>query len=178
MPLGDVADLASPLGYVGNALVFPVRKWNPLITFMLVPFSNAATGVTDPDDRGNITIAELADLIRCLHDHLTPQNFAALRPAMEEAWNARVSDPRADSVEVTLPTGSLFMEALPGTHPLLEDFKLLHRALDVQLVAGDVVGKRLEQLRLAARLVGDVLDDPETEKVIVRDGSPTVIDTG
>jgi hypothetical protein len=176
--LGDIADLATSLGYVGNAKVYPMRRWNALVTFMLVPFSNAATGVTDPDDRGNITLAELSQLILCLQEQLSPQAFASLKPRIEKAWEARVRDPRADSIDLVVPTGSLFMEALPGAHPLLEDFKLLHRALDVQQVANDVVGKRLEQLRLAARLTRDLLDDPETEKVILRDGSPTVIDTG
>lgn len=176
--LGDVADLAAPLGYVGNAQVFPVRRWNPLTQFMLVPFSNAATGVTDPDDRGNITIAELSQLIQCLHEQLPKADFQTLEPGMKEAWKSRIGDPRADSIQIAMPTGSLIMEGLPGAYSLIDDFQLLHRALDVQQVANDVVGKRLEHLRLAARLTKDVLEDPDTEKVIIRDGAPTVIDTG
>ncbi len=170
--LGDVADLGAPLGYVGNAMVFPLMKWDLLVEFLMAPFASALTGVVDPDELGNASLSELEQLVCCLKKHLTAREFRQLRPSIDAAWEARVTDPRPDADEVVLPTGSIFIEALPGAHPLLEDFKLLHRALDVQQVAGDLVSKRLEQLRLAARLVSDVLDDPDTEKVIIRDGPP------
>jgi hypothetical protein len=41
---------------------------------------------------------------------------------------------------------------LTGTHPILEDFKLMHRALDVKKVQAEVRHAELENLRLAARL--------------------------
>ena len=51
-----------------------------------------------------------------------------------------------------MPSNSLYIEALPGTHPLLEDFKLIHRALDVKKAQAEVRHAELENLRLAARL--------------------------
>lgn len=175
-PLGEVADLSRGLGYVGNALVFPMQSWNPLITFLLVPFANAITGVTDPDERGNLTLPEVADLIRLLKKRLPAEEFKNLQPALEEAWKARVQDPRVDTYDIVVPTGSLFIEALPGTHPVLEDYKLVHRGLDMQQAANTVVGTRIEHLRQAIRIVSGDYEDPDVEKVIIRDDSPVVID--
>jgi hypothetical protein len=175
--LGDVANMAQPLGYVGNAVVFELTKWNPLVSFLLAPFSAAATGVGDPDAGGTLSLDEFDRLVCCLKDNLRPADFQALKPRVDSAYQARVLDPRPDAQNVVVSTGSLFIEALPGAHPILEDFKLAHRALDVQQVALDSVTKRLEQLRLAARLVTDQLDDPDTEKIIIRDsgaGTPVI----
>ena len=164
--LGDVADLAAPLGFVGNAMVFPVLRWNKLVEFLLVPFACALTGVNDPDDSGNMTLSEFEALVCCLQENLSANEFNALKPLIDAAWKARIDDPRPDAEELTVPTGSLFIEALPGGHPVLEDFKLFHRALDVQQAMADLVAKQLEQLRLGARIIGDELDDPNIDKKI------------
>ena len=66
-----------------------------------------------------------------------------------------------------VPTQSLYIEALVGTHPLLEDFKLLHRALDVKKVQGEVRHAELENIRLAARALKGNDEDPDIEKKIV-----------
>ena len=66
-----------------------------------------------------------------------------------------------------VPTTSLYIEALVGTHPLLEDFKLLHRALDVKKVQAEVRHAELENVRLAARVLKGEDEDPDIEKKIV-----------
>ena len=66
-----------------------------------------------------------------------------------------------------VPTSSLYIEALVGTHPLLEDFKLLHRALDVKKVQAEVRHAELENVRLAARALEGEDEDPDIEKKIV-----------
>lgn len=72
----------------------------------------------------------------------------------------------------------MFIEALPGSHALLEDFKLLHRAEDVRKVKAEVRHSELENLRLAARLAAGEHADPDIEKVIVVDGDASVsVDT-
>jgi len=164
--LGDVADLAAPLGFVGNAMVFPVLRWDKLVEFLMVPFACALTGVNDPDDSGNMTLSDFEELVCCLKKHLPANEFDGLKPHIDAAWEARIDDPRPDAEELVVPTGSLFIEALPGGHPVLEDFKLFHRALDVQQVVVDLVSKQLEQLRLGARIIGDELDDPNIDKKI------------
>ena len=66
-----------------------------------------------------------------------------------------------------VPTSSLYIEALVGTHPLLEDFKLLHRALDVKKVQAEVRHAELENVRLAARALEGEYEDPDIEKKVV-----------
>ena len=72
--------------------------------------------------------------------------------------------------EIIVPTDSLFIEALPGAHPILEDFKLMHRAVDVKKVQAEVRGLELENLRFAARLVKGEREDPTIEKKIIVEG--------
>ena len=69
--------------------------------------------------------------------------------------------------EIIVPTDSLFIEALPGAHPILEDFKLMHRAVDVKKVQAEVRGMELENLRFASRLIEGEREDPTIEKKIV-----------
>lgn len=64
-------------------------------------------------------------------------------------------------------TVSLYIEALPGKHPILEDFKLIHRAIDVKKVQAEVRHAELENVRLAARVMKGKFEDPEIEKKIV-----------
>jgi hypothetical protein len=175
--LGDVADLAAPLGFVGNAMVLPVMRWSRLVEFLMVPFACALTGVNNPDDTGNMTLSEVEALVCCLKENLPARDFNALKPLIDAAWEARIDDPRPDAEELMVPTGSLFIEALPGGHPVLEDFKLFHRALDVQQVMADLVGKQLEQLRLGARIIGDELDDPNVDRKINVLGNVGVVPT-
>jgi len=66
--------------------------------------------------------------------------------------------------EIIVPTGELFVEALPGRHPLLEDFKLRHRAEDVRRARSETRRVELENLRLAARLLAGELEDPDVER--------------
>ena len=84
----------------------------------------------------------------------------------------------ADDDLVVVPTASLYIEALVGTHPLLEDFKLLHRALDVKKVQAEVRHAELENVRLAARALKGKDEDPDIEKkVVIENGAQLVIDT-
>ncbi len=82
---------------------------------------------------------------------------------------------RADEEELVIPTNSLFIEALPGAHPILEDFKLLHRAMDVKKVQAEVRSAELENIRAAARLLAGEREDPTIEKKILIEGATEVI---
>jgi hypothetical protein len=80
---------------------------------------------------------------------------------------------------VIVPSNSLYIEALPGTHPLLEDFKLIHRAIDVKKVQAEARHAELENLRLAARLSNSDLGDPDIDKVVVVGSNQNVtVDAG
>ncbi len=69
-----------------------------------------------------------------------------------------------------VPTDSLYIEALPGKHPILEDFKLIHRVVDVKKVQSEVRHAELENVRLAARALKGEYEDPDIEKKIVIEG--------
>jgi hypothetical protein len=88
-----------------------------------------------------------------------------------------VNEPGADGETITVPTDSLFIEALPGSHPILEDFKLMHRAVDVEKARAEMVQAKLEAIRYAARISAGKLDDPEIQTQILSVGNevqPTV----
>jgi hypothetical protein len=92
----------------------------------------------------------------------------------------RLTSSRSESDTVIVPSSSLYIECLVGTHPLLEDFKLIHRALDVKKVQAEVRHAELENIRLAARALEGEREDPDIEKKIVieADGSGITVQPG
>lgn len=101
-----------------------------------------------------------------------PDTFATFADQFVDVMTRLLSDEAEQMVIV--PSDQLYIEALPGTHPLLEDFKLKHRALDVMKVQAEVRKAELENLRLAARLARGELGDPDVEKKIVIEGGVPV----
>ena len=83
------------------------------------------------------TVADLEQLASCLHEH-DKDLYDEHREDLKKLLVQRLQSARADDDLVVVPTASLYVEALVGTHPLLEDFKLLHRALDVKKVQAEV----------------------------------------
>lgn len=73
-----------------------------------------------------------------------------------------------------VPMDAMYIEALPGTTPILENFKLLHRQIDAADAQEDLRLKKMEKLRYAQRLLNDELDDPETDAKYVFEGAPGV----
>jgi hypothetical protein len=94
---------------------------------------------------------------------------------MMEAYRQIVNTPGADGDEIVVPTNSLFIEALPGVHPILEDFKLFHRVVDVKKVQAEVRAAEFENLRAADRLLHGEREDPTTEKKVVIEGGTSVV---
>jgi hypothetical protein len=72
---------------------------------------------------------------------------------------------------VTVLTTSLFIEALPGAQPVLEDFKARHRPLDMKKILGETRQIEIENLRRAARILADQLEDPDIDKKIGVEGA-------
>jgi hypothetical protein len=184
--LVEIADLDNPLGYKGNYIIFPVKGECYLTQYMLSEFIDDYLGVRDPDGSDDFD-AEAFELdwqrASAIEDaSARNQRLAELRADLQ----TYVSTIRRSTDDIIIPTGQLFIEALPGAHPLLEDFKLLHRLEDVRKVKAEVRHAEFENLRLAARLIGsqatvELLDDPDVEKKIIieSDGaSVTVADGG
>jgi len=176
--LGEIADLDHPLGYKGNYMIFPLKKAIYLTTYMLQEFIDDYAGVKDPDAYGEFDIETFDQKWR---DALMKHDPIALA-VLHKQLTDYLSIARRSIDEIIVPTGQLFIEALTGSHPLLEDFKLLHRVEDVRKVKAEVRHAELENLRLAARLAAaesdannlSMLEDPDIEKKVIIEGNASV----
>lgn len=170
--LGQIADLDNPIGYKGNYIIFPMIGDCPFASHLVSNFVNTEYGVSDPAERP-----------------FDPEEFdqrwqsaagnAPLRIELQQELRDYIAQIRLGTDEIVVPTGQLFIEALPGSHPLLEDFKMEHREKDVELAVANVEHAKLENLRLATRLIqgqadATLLEDPDIEKKVVVDGTASV----
>lgn len=175
IPLAQAADLDNLLGFKGNYMVFPLLRQNDLIDFMEKPYVDPLMGLADPDDSGNWSLDSFADFVCCLKQHLSSEEWTEMLPWLRQQYKALLESPLRQHEEVIVPTDSIFIEDLPGTHPILEDFKLLHRAIDVKQVQAQVRHTELENVRIAVRLLAGEREDPDIEKQIVITGDPAGI---
>lgn len=178
--LVEIADLDRPLGYKGNYIIFPLKTCVYLTEFMMRQFIDNYFGIRDPDEDANFTTDELLDYVEAIwHDpsiSLTDAEREALRALVLD----RIREPRRDSDLVVVPTGQIYIEALLGSHPLLEQFKLIHRAYDTGKARAELRQAELENLRRAARLLAERpdLSDPDIDKQVKVEGvSSVVVDT-
>jgi hypothetical protein len=175
--LVEVADLDTVLGYVGNYTIFALKDNNLLTLCMMQDYLEVGDKlwVRDPDELADYTVADLEELASCLHEH-DKDLYDEHRDDLKKLLVQRLESARTDDDLVVVPTASLYVEALVGTHPLLEDFKLLHRALDVKKVQAEVRHAELENVRLTARALKGKDEDPDIEKKIVvqTNGAPNV----
>ena len=162
--LAELANLDEPLGSKGNYMIFPLKERNGLTDYMMTPYVDAELGLRDPDGTGNFTLDEFSKFVACLREKLGDQ-FDDIESELRKQYEAILADPFRDGEEIVVPTNSLYIEALVGTQPLIEDFKLLHRGLDVLKVKADARNLEIENLRKAARLQKDELGDPNVESV-------------
>lgn len=175
--LAELVDLDRPLGFKCNYIMFPLKESNALTDFMMAPYLDAELGLRDPDGMGNWTLDEFEQYVECLK---AQENFDydAVKDELDRQLKQLLMDSIRNGEEIVVPTDSLYIEALVGKHPLIEDFKLRHRALDVMKVKAEVRGVELENLRKAARLLAGERDDPDVDKRIeVRSSTPLVLPT-
>lgn len=172
-PLAQMADLDNLLGYFGNYMIFALKESNPLTDFMMEPYIVLGFDeLTDPDDIGNWTLEEFAEYVIKLKERLTEEQFSEVRVELKAQYERLITNPRRNGEEIIIPTGSLFIEALPATASLLERFKAIHRAIDVKLAQANVRQAEIEALRLADRLLHDERTDPSIEKKVIIQGGP------
>lgn len=176
VPLGQVADLDRPLGYKGNYAIFPLREENLVTRYMMVPYVAAATGAHDPDHLANLTRSELEQYFCFMKEHLTPEELAAIKPGLNEAYRRVLEDPRPLEEIIAVPTDALFIEALPADQPILEDYKLRHRAADAEKAEAEAAKARLENIRRGARILETDLGDPDIERTtIIQEANPSIV---
>jgi hypothetical protein len=172
--LGDIADLDSPLGFKGNYMIFPLVEGNDLTDFMMLPYYDPFSQASDPDPLGNWTLHDLVEYTCCERKMLSKDAFDKKLPGLIEAYRI-LKERAAEDEDLIVPTDSLYIEALPGAHPVLEDFKLFHRAIDVKKFQAEVRGAELENIRFAARLLSGEREDPTIEKKILVENAGTTV---
>jgi hypothetical protein len=167
--LVEMADLDNPIGYKGNYIIFPLLGECDLTTYLIMDFVDNHYGVNDP-------AVKPFDAEDFDNQWQLAAGDPTARAKLRDELLAYIKQARESTDEIIVPTGQLFIEALPGSHPLLEDFKLYHRLQDVLKVKAEVQHAELENLRLAARLVEgqtekSLLEDPDIEKKVVVEGN-------
>jgi hypothetical protein len=176
----EIADIDSVLAYKGNYMVFGLNENNYITWQMMQDYVQVGDELLlhDPDESGNYGIDDLQKLATSVY-RADPKRFDAMKDDFKQMLIDRLTSTRKDSELVIVPTTSLYIECLVGTHPLLEDFKLIHRALDVKKVQAEVRHAELENVRLAARAMKSQLGDPDIDKVVVvGDNKNVTIDAG
>lgn len=162
--LVEIADLDNILGYKGNYMIFATKKRNRLHQYMMRQYVDNYTGkLRDPDNLGQHSTQELIDYLKCLRKS-NPQAYEQEKDTVLTLINEKLSQPQREKERIIVPTDSVYIEALPGVHPVLENFKLAHRGLDVKKVQAEVRRAELENLRYATRLLYGELSDPDFDK--------------
>ena len=177
--LSEIADIDNVLAYKGNYMVFALKENNYLTWQMMQDYVQVGDELLlhDPDQSGNYSIDDLQKLATSVYK-ADPKRFDAVKDDFKQMLIDRLTSTRKDNELVIVPTSSLYIECLVGTHPLLEDFKLIHRALDVKKVQAEVRHAELENVRLAARALKGKDEDPDIEKkIVVENANNLVIDT-
>jgi len=178
--LHQIANLDNLLGFKGNYMMFPLVNFHNYMAWYLVhpyiSFDGNSVTAADPDPDADLTISQLKEGMSNIYAK-HQDTFAANEAYFEETMLRLLS--KQDPEMVVVPSNSLYIEALPGTHPLLEDFKLMHRAIDVKKAQAELRKAELENLRLAARLANAEYGDPDIDKVVVVSGEKNVtVDAG
>jgi hypothetical protein len=177
--LVEIADLDTVLGYKGNYAIYALNENNYVTLHMMQDYLEVSDEVKlrDPDDFGNYTVDDLQKLAECMRKR-NQAAYDTYRNQLKQLIIKRLMSGRTEDDRVIVPTTSLYIEALVGTHPLLEDFKLIHRGLDVRKVQAEVRHAELENIRLAARAFKGEVEDPDIEKkIVIEGGKEPVIDT-
>jgi hypothetical protein len=183
----EICDLDNPLGYKGNYIMFPLKATCYLTTYMLQDFLDDTYGLRDPDDFSTWSDKNsFDDVAREVAEQLRSMTEGSVEwQRLLDRFSRYVNETQGQIDEIVIPTGQLFIEALPGAHPVLEDFKLLHRAEDVRKTKAEVRHGELENLRLASRLAAAHLDpkhllyleDPDIQKKVIVEGNATIVTT-
>ena len=170
--LHEVADLDRPIGYKGNYVMLEAKETSYIHEFMMRDYLDPLTdGVRDPAKPDALYDAEsVAEFLCCLRKH-DPERFLANETELRRHASRALRANKEDEVRIIVPTESLFIEALQGRHAVMEDFNLVHRAIDVEKAKAELVGQNLENLRAGRRLsTGDFTDT--ADKFIRIEGDP------
>jgi hypothetical protein len=176
--LVEVADIESPLGFKGNYVIFPLRPEysNPLIHYMMQDYVviEDIIHASDPDQLANFTSEELVEIIRCIYERDPSAITDEVRKEFKEMLLERLRNPHTEKEQIVIPTDALYIDTLPGVHPVLEDFKLIHRAVDVKKAQAAVRQDELKNILRVVRIMKDKTEEPTVDKRIVVEGTSSI----
>jgi hypothetical protein len=121
---------------------------------------NGGDGETDGGD--DVENGDDGDTIGSFED-LKPELRAALRDLLQRSLR--------NNEEVVVPSNSLYIEALPGAHSVMEKFKNLHRQIDVKIAQSRLREAEVDNIRQAQRILDNELEDPDIEAKYVFEGA-------
>ena len=171
--LVEVADLGNLLGFVGNYMVFPLKQPNRITNFMMQNYVDETIGnIVDPDEFSNYSYDELKIMLEELHQKDSSLFTQEFQDKMKELLQEILIKGNKEKETIIVPTDSLFVEALPGTHPVLEQFKLTHRAIDVEKFKETLRQERLESLRKSGKILvkSDYTDEIDKKIQVLGNG--------
>ena len=173
LPLAQVGDLSNPLGFMGNYIILPMYETNALTDFMMDPYviyAEGEYGINDPDPAGNISLNEFSDYVCCLKNKLTTERFDELAPSLRDTLRKLLQRSVRENEEIIVGTGNLYIEALPGAHSIMEQFKHLHRQIDVKAAQEELRTTAIDNIRRAQRILNKNLEDPDIKAKYVFEG--------
>jgi hypothetical protein len=177
-PLAEVADLSNPVGFMGNYMILAMYETNAITDFMMDPYVEFAAGeygISDPDPAGNMSLDEFSDYVCCLKATLPKQRFDAAVPELRDRLRKLLQRQVRENEEIVVGTGNLYIEALPGTHSIIEQFKVAHRYIDIKAAQESLRATGLDNVRRAQRILAGDLDDPDVSSRYVFEGTTTPI---
>lgn len=131
------------------------------------------TYAVDPDPNGSISVHSLNDALNYIESHKGIRVPVEVKAKLNDLLEKGTLSPHSTPQRIIVPSNSLYIEALPGKHPILEDFKLRHRMIDVQKAIAEHKSMELENIRAEARLRGLDLSDKDIDQLIRIEGVDT-----
>ena len=154
--LSEVAE-PDPLGVWGGLQIFALRKSNALTTLMALHYLGEHLQIWDPDRSANEDIDRWVDaLVRGDVEAGQLELVAEYWDELREEVKRQLSSARPPRETVVVPWNQLMIDCIPGSHAVLEDFKLRHRAVDTRVAEAELQLRQLEGLlRVDEILHGD-----------------------
>jgi hypothetical protein len=189
MRLDEIADIDNLLGFKGNYMMFPLKEPCYKTTEMMAGFLNAELELVDPDASSTgVSLAELREAEAELTRMMAPLALANPKDPNVSRYQEEIkkiqivasamdndSSLAKEEETVIVPSDMLYIEALPGSHPIMENFKLTHRRLDAEEARERVKSAAINNLRMEALLLSGSFIDPDIDKqIFIKSDVPVV----
>jgi len=129
----------------------------------------------DPDPNTTYPAQTFAEAFAYIESHQGMKVPEEIKLKLNDLLQKGLLAPESAPQRIIVPSDSLYIEALPGKHPILEDFKLKHRMIDAMKASAEHKRMELENIRAEARLRSLDFSDPDIDKHIqIDDGDVNV----